>query len=133
MKRIWKLFGGQSKPTPLAAETGPILEDRHYYINTYMVNGNTVDVDRVYTFYEDCFAESDYVRLGEIYAQLPGWLANTNQPYWFGLDDDEFWLWASWEPPGLQIAGHVLLQDFAAWDARFHELLEKSGLPFKNE
>lgn len=106
-------------------------EGKQYYTNMYEVKGDAVNLDRIYALDENRFSPQDYVKLGEIYSQLEGYLPDAEEACWFGRENEMYCLWASWEPPGLQITGHVPLKKFTAWEKLFHELLDESGLPFK--
>lgn len=90
-----------------------------------------VEVERIYCFDWDRFRENDWQELSRIYETLPGSVRNPKSgPAWFG-DDEEHppFLWASVEPPGLQVYGVLPESDWLAWDERFRAAA--SGLPMR--
>ena len=108
-------------------------ENVRYYDITFYIDGEMLDLDRIYVFDDDSFTKADYAALDAIYKQLPGYINDDGWPFWFGTDCEGIYLSVSWEPPGLQLSGYLPLKDFMEWEARLHELLRESGLPFKKE
>ncbi len=109
-----------------------IMEDIHYYTNSYNVKDRMLRIDRVYLFDEDAFTESDRELLGSIYASLPQYRRSggNDVPYWFGREGtDRIYLWVSAEPPGFRIAGELPLSEFLKWEIQFHALIGE--LPFR--
>lgn len=112
--------------------TSGILQDVHYYDMEFDEQNGVLELDRVYTFDDDCFKANDYRRLEAIYPQLPGFLTAAEWPCWFGQDaEDEFYLAPSWEPPGLQLYGRVQIAEFTNWEKTFHELLLQANFPYR--
>jgi hypothetical protein len=51
---------------------------------------------------------------------------------WFGTDEEAPpFLWASVEPPGLQVYGVLPLTSWNDWDAAFRAAVETAGLPVR--
>ena len=91
-----------------------------------------LDIERIYCFDWDAFTDSDWKQLGSIYSLLPGYESNcTDLPRWFSPVDDPQggYLWASVEPPGLQVAGTLHKESWLDWDKRFRGAIE--ALPFR--
>jgi hypothetical protein len=87
-----------------------------------------VEVERVYGLDWDRFSEDHWGTLAWIYEGLPGAVRHLDVPWWFGDDEDvPPFLWASVEPPGLQVYGKLPEADWWAWDERFRS--EAAGLP----
>lgn len=87
-----------------------------------------VEVERVYGLDWDRFGEDHWRGLSRIYEGLPGALRPSDGPMWFGDDEDvPPFLWASVEPPGLQVYGVLPEADWRAWDERFRKAAV--GLP----
>lgn len=80
-----------------------------------------VEVERVYCLDYTQFSLPEVARIHALYADLPGWQGwHDQQPYWFGYDEGDVpYLWASLEPPGLQVAGVLRQADWMAWDSAF--------------
>lgn len=103
-----------------------------YYDNLEAISIDSVsclvEVERVYSLDWDRFDEGHWQSLARIYAELPGAVRDHDGPMWFG-DDEDFppFLWASVEPPGLQVHGVLPEADWWAWDERFRALAD--GLP----
>ena len=87
-----------------------------------------VEVERVYCLDWDRFHEDHWRALERIYEGLPGSLRLRDGPMWFG-DDEALppFLWASVEPPGLQVYGVLPEADWRAWDEQFRSAI--GGLP----
>ena len=87
-----------------------------------------LDIERVYCLDWDAFRDADWDRLRNIYSQLPGYRTNTRDsfPRWFSDTDDptQGYLWASVEPPGLQVAGTLRRTDWDVWHERFSSQIE---------
>jgi len=87
-----------------------------------------VEVERVYCLDWDHFEERHWQGLTRVYEGLPGAVRYRDVPWWFGDDEDvPPFLWASVEPPGLQVYGVLPEADWRAWDERFRSQVE--GLP----
>ena len=70
-------------------------------------------------------SEGQWKKLDLVYHGMPGWLGYGAEgrgeegiPYWFGVEEDDVFLWASSEPPGLLIEGQM---DQAEWERWIHE------------
>jgi len=58
--------------------------------------------------------------LDRIYRELPAWKGYDPVPWWFGPNEDTPpSLSASVEPPGLQVAGRLRVEDWRAWHEAF--------------
>ena len=89
------------------------------------------DLDRIYCFDWDRFGDAEWAVLAEAYPRLPGWAGNHPVPCWFGTYFEEPpCLWASVEPPGLQIGGTVPVADWLAWEPAFGAAVAE--LPFRS-
>jgi hypothetical protein len=87
-----------------------------------------VEVERIYGLDWDRFEESHWNSLARVYETLPGAVRHRDVPWWFGDNEDvPPFLWASVEPPGLQVYGILPEADWSAWDERFR--IEAAGLP----
>mgnify|MGYP001087046791 CR=1 FL=1 len=87
-----------------------------------------VEVERIYGLDWDRFDEAHWRELTRSYEGLPGAVRLKDVPWWFGDDDDvPPFLWASVEPPGLQVYGILPEADWRAWDERFRYVA--AGLP----
>ncbi|WP_254509638.1 hypothetical protein [Anatilimnocola floriformis] len=87
-----------------------------------------IEVERIYCLDWDSFSEPYWQELTRIYDNLPGTVRfpEPEIPWWFGQDEDTPpFLWASVEPPGLQVYGVLPLVDWLAWDNRFQSLAAK--------
>ncbi|MEW6737474.1 MAG: hypothetical protein AB1489_39700 [Acidobacteriota bacterium] len=100
---------------------GPDEDDPHFYC-----------IERVYCFDWDRYSTADWNQLDSVYQQLPAWLGYAKDgydkggPYWFGVDEETPpFLWASVEPPGLQVYGILSLIDWEEWDKSFRKLTSK--------
>lgn len=111
---------------------GKIEKDRHYYDNSYKLNGKILFIDRVYIVDEYRFTDDTYEELAKIYRLLPEFIFDpTNICCWYGDKDkgDEIYLYVSFEPAGLQIVGNLPLYNFKTWEEEFHKQIIK--VPFK--
>lgn len=87
-----------------------------------------VEIERIYELDWDRFNEGHWQDLAGIYEGLPGAVRYRDGPMWFGDDEDvPPFLWASVEPPGLQVYGILPEADWRAWDERFRTVAV--GLP----
>ena len=104
-----------------------------YYDNDYKIyeaDAEFVDFERVYCLDFSSFTEENWNDLEQIYNKLPGTRYLKGVPYWFGVDENEPpYLWVSVEPPGLQVVGVLLLNDWLKWDESFRNQVEASSLP----
>ncbi|GKX31380.1 hypothetical protein SH1V18_38600 [Vallitalea longa] len=105
-----------------------LIEDTHYYNNSYEIINDMVSIDRVYCLDLNNFRDNNWDTLGEIYKSLPSYIIHQGLPYWFGIDENNIYLWASCEPSGLQIAGYLPLKDFFSWENIFNKAI--LNLPF---
>jgi hypothetical protein len=91
-----------------------------------------VEIERVYCVDFDAFADADWSRLVDIYRSLPGHYRMAQTPMWFGDDEERLpFLWASVEPPGLQVYGVLPPTAWVEWDRAFMMALNASTLPFR--
>ncbi len=91
-----------------------------------------VEVERIYALDWGRFAVGDWEALERCYEGLPGGLAwfrdRRDCPMWFGDDEDvPPFLWASVEPPGLQVHGVLPEADWWVWNEKF--LAATAALP----
>ena len=92
-----------------------------------------VEVERIYCFDVDALSKEHLHRLNDIFGTLPGYQGVVDgSPMWFGLDEEVFpFLWASLEPPGLQVYGVVRPNQWKDWDTAFQGSI--SDFPFRRE
>jgi hypothetical protein len=92
-------------------------------------------VERIYCLDWDQFRDPTWDALARAYESLPEWKGvrlDMRCPYWFGLDDEAPpHLWASVEPPGLQVAGLLTQSAWTRWHDEFLRATE--GLPWRSE
>ena len=89
-----------------------------------------VEVERVYGLDWDRFDEDHWRALTRVCEALPEAVRYRDVPWWFGDDEDvPPFLWASVEPPGLQVYGILPEADWRAWDERFRA--SACGLPVR--
>jgi hypothetical protein len=87
-----------------------------------------VEVERIYCLNWDGFDDDHWQALTRVYEGLPGAVRYQDVPWWFGDDEDlPPFLWASVEPPGLQVYGVLPEADWWAWDEHFR--VAAAGLP----
>src|SRR4029453_3654595 len=76
-----------------------------------------VEIERMYCFDWIRFNEQNWQELSRIYEVLPGDVRYRDVPCWFGENEaSPPFLWASAEPPGLQVYGVLPKVDWLAWD-----------------
>ena len=91
---------------------------------------DVAEIDRIYCFDWDRFGDAEWALLAEAYSRLPGWAGNHPVPCWFGTDfESSPCLWASVEPPGLQVGGTVPTSDWLEWERAFETAV--AVLPFR--
>ncbi len=94
-----------------------------------------VEVERVYCLDWDAFHANDWRALEEAERSLPGWIGPVPEradqcPYWFGTDEERgSYVWASVEPPGLQVVGFLPEADWRRWDEAFRQAT--TNLPWR--
>ncbi|MFR9722663.1 hypothetical protein ACL02R_04715 [Streptomyces sp. MS19] len=90
-----------------------------------------MSVDRVYCLDWRHFTDAHWDGLDRIYRALPGWRADLpDAARWFaGEEGGDPYLWASVEPPGLQVAGGLTAGVWWDWDVRFRRAVAVAGLP----
>ena len=99
--------------------------DAWYYDNQFEAPSEDepfLFVERIYCLDWDRFTVAERNRLEEILVhELPEFAGHAMScPYWFGTDEENGpFLWASIEPPGLQVAGLLLPRNWEAWHERF--------------
>jgi hypothetical protein len=99
----------------------------------YEDDPSMVEVGRIYCLDFDRFSTDHWSQLDTLYRTLPGNYRKRQNPMWFGSDEDAPpFLWASVEPPGLQVYGILPLQVWEAWDAEFATGLEAAAFPFRD-
>jgi hypothetical protein len=88
-------------------------------------------VERIYGLDWHRFTPGDWDRLALIYPALPGRLPETPRTaQWFSTDQDTaLHLWASVEPPGLQVVGILTAGLWRDWDTHFRHAVLAAGLP----
>lgn len=94
-----------------------------------------VEVERIYCIDEHAFQGREWDAIGELYRSLPGGLRTDKNgcAMWFGTDEaTPPFLWASAEPPGIQVYGVLSPADWAAWDAAFRTGLVSARIPFRD-
>ena len=106
-----------------------------YYDNRCEAYGSNPDfawVERVYCLRFRLFTEQNWADLESLYNRLPGEVSSdeTGLPYWFGTDEENPpYLWASFEPQGLQVEGILKLQYWLSWDEVFRTEIFALALP----
>ena len=100
-----------------------------FYDDADFDSGSIREIERIYCFLFDSFSESDWNILGAIYSKLPNPQPSNMVPYWFGTEETGNYLWASVEPPGLQVAGKLRAADWLTWESSFYEQVQNSSLP----
>jgi len=108
----------------------PVQQEKHYYNNHFAAENGIVRIDRIYAIDESAFAGHDYDKLGEIFRALPEFVDGDGCPYWYGTDEDGFYLTLSFEPVGLQLVGRLRQNEFEDWERKFHCLLKDAGFPY---
>jgi hypothetical protein len=90
-----------------------------------------VEVERVYCFDFASFSEEHWHYLRDVYATLPEFRGfDEDGPMWFGVNEQVIpFLWASIEPPGLQVCGILRSEQWEDWDKAFRASV--AGLPFR--
>lgn len=109
-----------------------VVEDEHYYNNSYVVVNDIIEFERVYMIDEDKFNNKTYEALGKVYEILPSYMGNqTTFPCWFGDEEkgDTYFISVSFEMSGLQFWGELPISDFLQWENKFNELIK--NFPFK--
>jgi hypothetical protein len=93
--------------------------------------GRTLDVTRTYCLYWHAFTDGHWDMLERICRALPGWQAGSaDLPRWYSAAEVQApYLWASVEPPGLQVGGELDARLWREWDQRFRDAIADSGLP----
>lgn len=111
---------------------GKIIEDEHYYNNSYCIIEDILEFERVYMVDERKFNSETYEMLEKVYKSLPHYIGHsTYLPCWFGDEEkgDKYFLSVSLEPSGLQFWGKLPICDFGEWETEFNKLIEE--FPFK--
>lgn len=90
-----------------------------------------IAVERIYRLDWRRFTSEGWETLRRIYQVLPGHLpSSADSARWFSLDEErELYLWASVEPPGLQVEGVLTLAMWHDWDSRFRRKVIGHDLP----
>lgn len=57
--------------------------------------------------------------VAEVYESMPGWLAATDLPRWYGAENEATYIWASVEPGGVVFEAMMAPE---LWDAWLSEL-----------
>ena len=106
-----------------------------FCIKSDFQNPDWLDIECIYPFNWEKFTDADWATLNTIYTQLLGYKSITEDsedllPRWFSRIDnpEQGFLWASVEPPGLQVVGTLPKDTWQAWDKQFRA--EISILPF---
>lgn len=98
----------------------------------------TKPVSETYNLFFCHMDDTQWKALAQIYERLPefmGW--HDNIPYWFGVEEDtldtqKICLWASAEPGGLLVKGHLEAEDWIQWQRAFSILASAAvGFPVK--
>ena len=55
----------------------------------------------------DDLSDADWKKVYSVFEQMDGWIDGYDDPYWFGTEDDERYIWASEEPSGLLLCGEI--------------------------
>jgi hypothetical protein len=109
-----------------------VLEDEHYYNNSYIVNEGIVEFERIYMVDEYKFNDETYKNLERVYKSLPSYFRNPSYlPCWYGNEEngDKYFITVSFEMSGLQFWGRLPISDFYEWENKLNELI--SIFPFK--
>lgn len=94
-----------------------------------------IEVERIYCVDERAFRPGHWDAIATVYRGLPGGFRQDPEgsPMWFGTDEDAPpFLWASAEPPGIQVYGVLALADWHAWDSAFRAGLDAASVPFRD-
>lgn len=88
-------------------------------------------IDRVYCLMFHDFIETAWEQLGEVYRSLPQYIQQPDAcPMWYGEEESKApFLYASIEPSGLQIVGHLSSEQWERWERIFHQELSKHEFP----
>lgn len=102
----------------------------YFYDNNEIVKDNfgNVEIDRVYCIDFERFSQGDWKRLSDLYKTLPNQIIidKIGQQMWFGEEgQSDFYLWASVELSGLQVAGHLQFDDWCKWVQIFNKGIEQ--------
>lgn len=82
-----------------------------------------VSIDRVYCLEFKNFDDSMWNKLAEVYSILPN-KVDTKFPFWFGIEgENDFYLYVSVEPSGLQVCGYLMECDWFKWEEMFGKYL----------
>ncbi|MEH7355523.1 hypothetical protein V7150_18470 [Neobacillus drentensis] len=109
-----------------------VVEDEHYYTNSFVVVNDIVEFERVYMIDEYKFNNKTYEALWKVYEILPSYMGNqTTLPCCFGDEEkgDKYFISVSFEMSGLQFWGKLPITDFLQWENKFNELI--MNFPFK--
>lgn len=80
------------------------------------------EIEEMYVFDWDAFGSAHWAALDAAYTATPEWLGTKQAPLWFGPNEPLGpCLWASVEPPGLQVGGTLELGLFEEWNKHFLE------------
>ena len=97
-------------------------------------DGTPVRIDRIYCFELDWLFQTGIRRLGEIFRSLPDYQMelSSGAPSWFGIQGrDTYYMVASIEPPGLQVAGFLQYDQWKLWVGKFEAMV--NDLPFREQ
>src|SRR5262245_40384495 len=84
------------------------------------IRSNTVEIDRIYCFDWSKFGDAEWAELDRAYRTLPNFMGYDPVPRWFCTAERAApYLWASVEPPGLQVAGVLSRPTWCEWDELF--------------
>lgn len=111
---------------------GKVVEDEHYYNNSYIVFEDILEFERIYMVDEYNFDSKTYRALEKVYESLPYYMgSSTNLPCWYGNEDkgDKYFITVSFEPSGLQFWGKLPISDFLQWEKEFNKQIGE--FPFK--
>lgn len=79
-----------------------------------------VEINRVYCFDFRRFTDTEWEELDKVYRVLSSFVGYDPVPRWFSAQEHAApYLWASVEPPGLQVAGALYVADWHTWDQQF--------------
>ncbi|WP_410769442.1 hypothetical protein [Fontibacillus sp. BL9] len=97
-----------------------------FYDNSKITDEPINLIDRVYCLAFHQFNKEMWNKLGDIYSILPSQVIinNIGQAAWIGEEGkSNYYLCASVEPSGLQVAGKLLTSDWKDWEGKFNELI----------
>jgi hypothetical protein len=60
-------------------------------------------------------SDTEATKVLAVYRQMAGWIENKDLPYWFGTEEDDYFIVGSLEPSGLLLEGNVNERIWIGW------------------